>query len=155
MNHVKHGDLLREVTAGIIVHQVNAQGAMGAGIAKSIRSKWPQVYEEYVKVIGPVYSQSGEGRHFLGKVIYVEVEPGLFVANLVGQQFFGRTGERFTSYDALDAGFRDIHNFALLRNLPVHYPLIGCGLGGGEWSIVSAIINARLDKIDHTLWMKA
>lgn len=155
MNHLKYGDLLREVTAGIIVQQVNAQGVMGSGFALAVRSKWPQVYEEYAKVVGPVYSQPGEGHHFLGKVIYVEVEPGLFIANLVGQQFFGRTGERFTSYDALDAGFRDIYNFALLRDLSVHYPLIGCGLGGGEWAIVSAIINARLDRINHTLWIKA
>ena len=37
------------ITEGIIGHQVNTQGVMGAGLALKIREKYPQVYEEYRK----------------------------------------------------------------------------------------------------------
>ena len=42
------GSLL-EADADIICHQVNCQGAMGAGVAKQIADKWPNVKKEYVK----------------------------------------------------------------------------------------------------------
>ena len=35
----------------VICHQVNCQGVMGAGIAKQIRARWPEVYEDYKKTI--------------------------------------------------------------------------------------------------------
>ena len=40
-------DLLK-IDNGIICHQVNAMGKMGAGIALSIRKKWPVVYNDYM-----------------------------------------------------------------------------------------------------------
>jgi len=39
-------DLLT-IESGIIAHQVNCQGKMGAGLALKIRKKYPQVYEYY------------------------------------------------------------------------------------------------------------
>ena len=40
------GDLL-EANLDYYCHQVNCQGKMGSGIAKSIKEKWPIVYKEY------------------------------------------------------------------------------------------------------------
>ena len=37
----------------IICHQVNCRAAMGAGLARQIRDKWPVVFDEYVKVCNP------------------------------------------------------------------------------------------------------
>jgi O-acetyl-ADP-ribose deacetylase (regulator of RNase III) len=34
------------VQRGVIVQQVNCRGAMGRGLALSIRQKWPNVYSE-------------------------------------------------------------------------------------------------------------
>ena len=42
---IKHGDIL-SVANGIIVHQVNAQGVMGSGLAKQIREKYPMAFDE-------------------------------------------------------------------------------------------------------------
>ena len=42
----KYGDIT-ESGADIICHQVNCMGAMNSGVAKAIRKKWPQVYNEY------------------------------------------------------------------------------------------------------------
>ena len=43
---VEHSDLLK-VKKGIVCHQVNCIGVMGAGIAQDIRTKWPAVYRNY------------------------------------------------------------------------------------------------------------
>lgn len=145
------GYILKDVTKGIIVQQVNAQGVMGSGIALGIKTKWPKVWEEYSKSILP--NQPDKGLSYMGKVLYVEVEPGLWIANIVGQQFYGNApGKVYTSYEALEMGFNSIKHFASNNNLDVHYPTIGCGLGGGDWTRVSSIISASLDTITHGLW---
>ena len=46
MHHVI-GNLL-ESDCDYICHQVNCQGKMNSGIAKSIRDKWPVVYNNYM-----------------------------------------------------------------------------------------------------------
>ena len=43
---VVSGNLL-EIEEGIICHQVNCQGVMGAGVAKTIASRYPQVLSAY------------------------------------------------------------------------------------------------------------
>lgn len=150
MNH-NIGDMLEEVKQGIIVQQVNAQGKMGSGIAKSIKEKWPIVEAFYQENVFP--NQPDKGFQYMGKVFYVEVEPDLWVANLVGQQFYGRDPKIvYTSYEALEMGFASVSHFAENKDLEVHYPLIGCGLANGDWTRVSQIISNRLDTIVHTLW---
>jgi hypothetical protein len=123
---------------------------MGSGVAKAIREKYPLVWEVYSSTVGPPYTQKDSGRDLLGKVIYVQVSPKLFIANIVGQQFFGRDQKRYTSYDALDIGFADIARVNKDEQLKIHHPLIGCGLGGGDWGVVSAILKHRLGST--TLW---
>lgn len=151
MSNHNIGDMLAEVKQGYIVHQVNAQGVMGSGIARQIRDKWPQVWEDYVAVVKP--NQPDKGFSYMGKVIYTEVEPGLFVASIVGQQFYGRDPNKvYTSYEALEMGFFSVGYSAMNRNAEVHYPLIGCGLANGDWTKVSQIISERLGTIVHTLW---
>ena len=151
------GELLSDVKSGIILQQVNAQGVMGSGIAKAIRDKWPVVWEEYSKVVGPSYTQRDSGLHLLGTIIPVEVEKDLWVINIVGQQFFGRAaGTRYTSYDALDKGLRAVQQW--MDPMPftfseIHHPLIGSGLGGAKWNIVRAIIEEHLGE-DTTLWLR-
>lgn len=161
----REGNLLDHVKAGIIVQQVNAQGVMGSGIAKSIRDKWPVVWEEYSRVVRQSTIDMGAG--YMGMIIPVEVEKNLWVVNIVGQQFYGREpgkrpGGRYTSYDALDLGFQRLGAFALENMIvedghytgypQIHFPLIGCGLGGGKWSVVQALIKDRLPGFHKFLW---
>lgn len=47
-----NGDILTIPTDGrptVVCHQVNCKGVMGAGLAKQIREKHPEVYEAYKK----------------------------------------------------------------------------------------------------------
>lgn len=140
INPTSQQDLL-QVTQGIIVHQVNCQGKMGAGLAKDIAQKWPQVQAAY---------QSRAWQ--LGEVQFVPVskigEAKLVIANVAGQDKYG-TGARQTDFDALKIGLEKVARYAQDNNLPIYLPEgLGSGLAGGKdnqerdatWQHVKTII---------------
>jgi len=126
------GNIL-DIPEGIICHQVNCQGVMGTGIALQIRRKWPKVYEEYRDV-------HRRGQLFLGNITLTQVGPKLFVANLCGQDRYGRD-KRYTDYNALA---RCMAVLSLL-NWPIYIPYgMGCSNAGGDWKVVSSLIDRFL-----------
>jgi len=133
------GDLLNAEQT-FIVHQVNCQGVMGSGIAKSIRHRFPTVYAEY-----KAYCMDfGVSSDMLGYIQIIEVN-GIEVCNLFSQDRYFPRGQKHTSYDALFDGFESIKS---LHVGDIAMPKIGCGLGGGDWKIVSAIIESVFDDRD-------
>jgi O-acetyl-ADP-ribose deacetylase (regulator of RNase III) len=128
------------VKRGIICHQCNCIGAMGAGLAKQIRDRWPHIYADYRKAI-----ETGELR--LGGCRIATAEPGLYIAHLAGQHGIGRRkfGRPATEYLALSTALNDLNrqingSYVFMR-MPVYIPYgIGCGLGGGDWKEVSKIL---------------
>lgn len=111
----------------IMVQQVNCQGVMGSGLAKAIRDKYPVVYEHY-------RAEYELGLLELGYTSYIEVEENKLVANICGQDRYGRDGKQYTNYEALRKGLEDVKMMAEALNLTVVLPTkIGCGLGGGDW----------------------
>ena len=117
-------DLLT-VKRGMIVHQVNAQGVAGAGLARVLFDKYP--------VAGAWYKAK---RPSVGRVQIIPVNKDLWVCNLVGQSFYGRD-KQYTEYWAIREGLETIQKFCIRRGLkPIYFPHgMGCGLGGGAWSI--------------------
>lgn len=151
MQREKTGNIL-DATHGIIVQQVNAQGVMGSGVAKAIRERYPQVFTDYAKHVGAPYTQKESGRQLLGDVITTPVSEDLIVCSVVTQQFFGKEPKRYTSYDAMDVAFKKVAAIANWHDTEIHYPHIGAGLGGGNWTIISSIIEAHWGTIPHTHW---
>lgn len=141
-----------EVKGGIILQQVNCQGVMGSGVAAAIRSKWPNVFDDY-KAHCSAYRRPSD---MLGSINVSEVEEGLFVVNLFGQLNYGRdVTTRYTSYDALDEALSRTRRWMIEHDLDsssVHHPAIGSGLGGGHWPTVASLIHQRLGS-DTTLWL--
>lgn len=122
------------VDHGVIVHQVNCRGVMGAGLAKAIADKYPIVKTQYLRKF---YSMGWQ----LGNTQFVSIHPDLYVCNLAGQVTYGRENIRYTNYDALKIGFAEVHNFAFEHSLQVYLPYgIGCGLANGDWPTVKEII---------------
>lgn len=152
MNH-QVGNLLRNVTQGIILQQVNCQNAMGSGFAKAVYEKWPVVKSDFHHFSNT--KQKDKDR--LGAMQVVTVEDGLFVVNLFAQLNYGRADDyRYTSYDALDIALEKTAKWMKssgldLRSIDVHHPAIGCGLGGAHWPIVAEIIEHRIGP-RTTLW---
>ena len=135
------GNIL-EVESGIICHQVNCKGVMGAGLAKEIAIKYPIVltqYKDYCK-------RSNSDKNLLGKVLISPISydlnynPILVVANIFGQFSYG-TDKVQTDYEALKTGFKQILHISESFNLNVYIPYkIGCGLAGGDWATVKSIL---------------
>ena len=68
-------------------------------------------------------------------------EENKFVANIFGQYKYG-ADRKYTDYKALEKGIKWVHDISQLYSLSsVAIPYkIGCGLAGGDWSIVINII---------------
>ena len=145
----RKGDITK-AESGLILHQVNCQGVMGAGVARAIRNKWPEVYTDYAKFCDSLYGRNGES--LLGEFSVTQVESNTWVGNLFGQQFFGRV-DKYTSYDALDIALKLAADWCHCRSVvDIHFPQIGCGLGGGEWWIVENLIQGNLKDFNLTYW---
>lgn len=143
------GDLL-SVTRGIIVHGCNAQGVMGSGVAKAVRERYPVAYEAYMQ------AHRTKGLR-VGQVVWATLskeEPRLALANAITQKFYGRDPNRvYVDYDGIFEAMTTIGNIARRHDLPVHYPKIGAGLGNGDWTRISAILDLALKDVSHTLWI--
>jgi hypothetical protein len=64
-----------------------------------------------------------------------------YICNLAGQDGYG-TDRKYTDYDALLTALAELHDASISLNLPVYIPYrMGCGLGGGDWEIVSRLID--------------
>ena len=130
----------------IICHQVNMYKKMGAGIAKQIRERYPNVYQDYLlhePVLGEVHIIPVEHDDIIP---YQNQNIGLWIANMYSQNSYGYDGAQYTDYDAMRKCFNDINDHISKSNkcgnnlsLAIPYK-IGCGIGGGDWSIVSKII---------------
>lgn len=134
------GDLFAE-SHKIIAHGVNCHGVMGSGIAKIIREKWPEVYDDYHQ-----FCQLRDPYRYLGFVRASPANDGTLILNCFTQEKYGKDGLRYISYDAVDDCFERI-NDVLHRFEYIAMPKIGAGLGGGHWPVIESIINHRLK--DH------
>lgn len=149
------GDLLKE-KHGIIVHGCNCLGVMGAGIALQIATKWPNVLNQYRMHLkrhgfGGLGPKPAAPRA-LGTYHVVPVGRELLVANAITQIDVG--GTRPVSYDAVAQCFEALGKVAHELGLPLKFPAIGSGLGGGKWPIVAAIIDESVpDVVEKQLFV--
>lgn len=136
------GNLLDAFDRGyvdVIAHQCNCFCNMGSGIAPQIAKRYPNVSKADQK------TREGDASK-LGTFTKAWVNHGHskgIVYNLYGQFRYG--GQRMqTNYDALAAALKAMQNDLIKlgkADCIVGLPLIGCGLGGGDWEVVSEIIN--------------
>lgn len=151
------GDFI-EGNESLIVHGCNAQGVMGAGVAKAIRERLPFAYHPYRST----YLSRGLR---LGEVIWaLNVRIGQkprIVGNAITQEYFGNDGQRYVDYAAVQAAMRAVNHICALSQAdyanandyidiagvsPIYavgMPMIGAGLAGGEWSRIAEIIEAE------------
>lgn len=132
------GDLFTYLQPGDgMIHGCNAQGVMGSGIALAVKNTYPGAFAEYRKV------EETQGLQ-LGSIIpYYDTTDMIWVINGITQNLYGRNGSRFVSYDAVTEVFENTRNY-IERFQPgfkrLFLPLIGAGLGGGNWHIIQTII---------------
>jgi O-acetyl-ADP-ribose deacetylase (regulator of RNase III) len=154
-------DMLR-LERGILFHQVNCEGVMGGGIAAALARQYPGLEEEYRQFCedechldaAAVCSLAWErdpllGHTLLGKVqVFTVLHRQLYIANVFGQTLCSNK-TRLTNYEAVAQALecfkkaQELNPRGILSCLSdeLYFPFkMGCGLGGGEWTIYSAII---------------
>lgn len=116
----------------VIVHGCNAQGVMGSGVAKEFKTRYPSAYAQYKKDISAGFRP--------GSVSWKFHSDDLFLASAITQEYYGKDGRQYVSYDAIEQCIRII--FRMLKNTEteVIMPKIGAGLGGGDWAVIEDII---------------
>lgn len=149
-----HGDLLKS-NERLIAHGCNSQGVMGSGIAKQIKLRYPEVYEDYKRVYEDYVKKTKIPYLPLGKLFSKETNDGTrVVLNLITQHLFGSNGNKFVSYDAVDECFTHVAEYMELNDHQViGIPQIGAGLGGGDWNVIASIINSRMSKFDVNVYV--
>lgn len=116
-----------------LAHGCNCQGAMGAGIAKTFRARYPAMYTAYRQRCLARPRQFNLGDVFLWK----DGQPWVF--NLATQERYGH-GQQ-ASYEAIAEALRAMRQLADQEDIrSIAMPRIGAGLGGGGWDAVRVLI---------------
>lgn len=162
MKHVK-GNIF-DSDADAILHQVNCQGVMGSGVAKQVRERFPTVFRYYkslcdydkkVRVDQGLTKSTLLGR---AQAVYKEdylvgdkdIDPQVIV-NLFAQDKYGYDGNCYTDYDALRKCLEQVNKQFAGKKIAIPY-LMACHRGGGDWSVVSKMIEETLCDCDVTLY---
>jgi O-acetyl-ADP-ribose deacetylase (regulator of RNase III) len=156
----KKGNLL-ESNCDIICHQTNCKGSMGSGIAKQIKDKWPKVHRDYRFNIERMYNGNfaSKSSDLLGMITWTEVENGRYIMNFFSQDEYYPRNRCHTNYEAFTKCCKALKNFITEYNLDksntiIGFPYkIGCGLAGGNWDIVSAIIEREFEGYEVEIYV--
>lgn len=142
------GDLITLAEQGefdVIIHGCNCFNTMGSGIAAQIRSKYPQAYKADCQTKKGDKSKLGT---FTTAGCQLDTSHPFIIVNLYTQYGYNPRSKP-CDYHAISEGFKRIkHHFSGVR---IAYPQIGAGLAGGDWDVISEIIDTQLDGEDHTL----
>lgn len=132
-----YGDLLT-CGADILCHQVNYSGVMGAGVAWTIRDKLlnREQYQQYVDYCDSLKENA------VGSVQYIKLsgtKPCL-LANCFSQLGWA-VSNSLTDYRAFRLCMENVEQTAEKKIYTVALPgYMGCGIAGGDWTKVHAII---------------
>lgn len=138
------GDLF-QASETIIAHGCNAQGVMGSGFALEIKNRFPDAFA--------LYREEYERRGLKTGSIVVWNGPSVTVLNCITQERYGKTGQ-FVCYDSLASCMREIERMAreeigaFAYERRVAMPLIGAARGGGDWNVISQIIDTELRSVE-------
>jgi O-acetyl-ADP-ribose deacetylase (regulator of RNase III) len=141
------GDLIKLALEGefdVIIHGCNCQCAMGAGIAKTIKSTFPEAHKADCETI------KGD-KDKMGTISFATVDRNSNNITIVNgyTQFHWRGSGVLVDYDAIRSVMRAVKSkFSGKR---IGYPKIGAGLAKGDWETISRIIDEELYGEEHTL----
>lgn len=140
------GDLIKLALAGefeVIVHGCNCFCTMGAGIAKTIKQKFPAAYQADLATVKGEKSKLGKISHAT-----IELPKGKLIVVNGYTQYHWKGYDVKADYEAIRQVFKSIKdNFSGLR---IGYPALGAGLAGGNWAIIAQIIEEELVGENHT-----
>ena len=142
---IKQGNLL-EAPEFYKVHQVNCQGVMGSGIAKTIKEKYQTVYLEYNNFC----AFNKPSHRLLGESQCCNISNGVIV-NLFGQDIYGNDKQRYTDYESFYNALENLKHKIMFSINPkeIAFPYkIGSDRGGADCNVILAMINSVFENTD-------
>lgn len=143
------GDLVKMALAGdfdVLVHGCNVMKTMGKGIALQVKSTWPSAYEADCATTKGDYTKLGHFTH--------AKSGSLHIVNAYTQgDFWSAVQDKscLADYRAIKSVFHRIVLQFGGQGLRFGIPRIGAGLAGGDWDIISKIIDEVMASEDLTL----
>jgi len=130
----------------IIPHVCNDVGAWGAGFVLALSRRWKEP-EEYYRAME---------KYELGTIEAIPVEDDIIVVNMIGQSETISTSNSNTPpvrYVSIDIACNNIANIITGmkkdnsdKEIGIHCPFFGCGLAGGKWYLIKAILEENFIK---------
>jgi O-acetyl-ADP-ribose deacetylase (regulator of RNase III) len=139
------GDATNPQAKGIkvICHICNDIGGWGKGFVLAISRRWKEPEQQY----RAWYAERTANDFGLGAVQFVQVEPYIWVANMVAQRGLKRGSKGPPiRYEAVAECLKKVAVKAAELGASVHMPRIGCGLGGSSWDRIEPIVAAHLSE---------
>lgn len=130
------GDFLQS-TDKLWAHGCNAQGKFASGIAGQIRKKFSYAYESYINQHNRIGLKLGQTIYAVDTANYNNP----IIANCITQEFYGYDGKRYVDYTSIENCLINVMLYAQAEGLStISMPMIGAGLGGGNWQIIEKIL---------------
>lgn len=124
----------------IIAHIVNDKTAVWGGVfARAVKKRWPRAQTDFER-----WSSEEKRNLSLGNARLVEVDERLSVFTMVAQRGYGESNKPRIKYSALKLCLESLADAAERRGASVHMPRIGSGQAGGNWEVISELIEDAL-----------
>jgi O-acetyl-ADP-ribose deacetylase (regulator of RNase III) len=136
-----YGDATQPRDGGkiILIHVVNDRTAnWGGRFARAVANKWPVAQEDFRS-----WARMGNNLS-LGMTHFVEVEANTTVATMIAQKGYGTAKHTRLRYSALETCLLSVKEVARQQHATVHLPRIGAGEAGGDWSVISELLDNLL-----------
>ena len=144
-----YGDLIelgKNNVFDVIVHGCNCFCTMGSGIAKQIKLEFPEAYKADLDTVKGDKSKLGT----ISVAVKILLKKNLYIVNAYTQYYYNPRFQQ-TDYQAVRNCFKQIKQQFGNKGIKFGIPLIGAGLGGGDWKIISLIIGEEMENEDLTL----
>lgn len=146
-------ELFKEGEFDVIVHGCNCFATMGAGIALTMGNEFPEAKAADKRLKIP------NGKKRLGKLSYAEIDgipndkDKAFVFNLYTQFNPGPDFKMKALKDSLGNMIKQLefqYEEFDPSDIKIGFPLIGCGIAGGDWNEVKKVIKKMMKDYDVT-----
>ena len=129
----------------VIIQGCNCFNTMGAGIAAQIHNRYPTAF------LADYITSKGNPRKLGNYTSSIQYEKDQYLFTIINAytQFDCDPREIQVDYMAIKKVMRTINK--VYRNTRIGIPMIGAGLAGGDWEIISKIIDEELTDVDITL----
>lgn len=129
-----------------IIHGCNSRGKFRSGFAKAVREMYPGCYRAYMAE----YEKNGLT---LGNVVvYTDPKTNVTIYNAITQENFGYDGKTYIDYGAIKTALIRADEATVSGRLAM--PKIGAGLGGGDWNIISDLIESCVINNEPFVYLK-